>query len=324
MTPPAAGAPGPSLLPLLEDGALRMEVDPGLLPLLRRWLPLLPYHHLAAAPAAAVLRVLAGDPAGAARPPGAPVLRLGSVDAWVEGDRAWLAGTAGCSGALDLARREARLAAPAAHADPDAVAWDLYSMATLSAALLLGRMGRALAHTAAVVAPGGGAWLLAGDAFAGKTTTCANLAESGWGYVSDDHLVLYRGADGEVRVEGWPRRFHVDEGWEAGAPVRRRGELDPHARWPGRWRRTAPLAGLLFPRVDAELPTALAPLPAADALAALMRQSPWLLADFASAGEVLGLLRAACERPAFTLRLGLDSYRDTARLRRVLRPATGG
>lgn len=324
MTPAAAGTPGPSSFPLLQDGALRMEVDPDLLPLVTRWLPLLPYDDPTVPPTAAVMRVLSGGSVGTASPPGAPVLRLGSVDVWVEEDRASLAGTAGCRGEIDLARGDARLVAPALVGDRDAVGWDLYSMATLSAALLLGRLGRALAHTAAVAAPGGGAWLLAGDAFAGKTTTCVNLVEAGWGFVSDDHLVLHGGEGGEVRVEGWPRRFHLDEGWEGGTPLRRRGEVHPHERWPERWQRTAPVAGLLFPRVEAELPTELEPIPAAEALAALMRQSPWLLADFACAGEVLGLLRATCELPAYSLRLGLDTYRDTHRLREVLRPVTGG
>ncbi|HEU4455937.1 MAG TPA: hypothetical protein VFR81_22920, partial [Longimicrobium sp.] len=198
---------------------------------------------------------------------------------------------------------------------------DLYSMVTLSCALLLGRLGRALVHAAAVVAPGGGCLLLAGDTHAGKSTTAVNLIGAGWPFVSDDHVVLSRGADGRLRVEGWPRRFHLDEGWEQGAPLHRRGELDPHERWPGAWRRAAPLAGLLFPRVEAAFPTALAPLPGSQALAGLLRQSPWLLADRAAAGGVLALLTAACESPAFSLRLGLDSYRDAGRLVEVLRPA---
>jgi hypothetical protein len=42
------------------------------------------------------------------------------------------------------------------------------------------------------------------------------------------------------------------------------------------------------------------------------------------APEILALLRAACERPAYALRLGLDTYRDTGRLLRVLEPLAGG
>jgi hypothetical protein len=324
--PPASAAPAADVLPLLADGALRLEAAPELLPLVRRWLPLLPYADTASAYDGAVIRVVADDPARLAAPSAAPVLRLGAADVWVDDDAgtARLRCTGGSAGEADLARGSATLVpAPGDRAADGVVAWDLFSMCTLASALLLGRMHRSLVHAAGIVAPDGGAWLLAGDARAGKSTTSVNLISAGWRFVSDDNVVLFRGADGAVWVEGWPRRFHLDEGWEAGTPLHRRGEVDPHERWPGQWLRTAPLAGMLFPRVAAELPTELAPFPAPDALAALMRQSPWLLADRACAAEVLAFLRSACERPAFSLRLGLDSYRDTDRLLNALAPLWG-
>jgi hypothetical protein len=293
---------------LLADGALRVEGPPDALELLARWLPLVPYGRRAAAPHGAAMRLLRGP---APPPPAAaPTLRLGSVDAWVEGSTMWLHGaTAGCSGRAELGAGTADLCVPDG-ADRDAAGWELFALATLASALLLGRMGRTLAHAAAVVEPGGAAWLLVGDSHAGKSTTVANLLEAGWRFVSDDNVVLSRAAEGGVTVEGWPRPFHLDEGWEAGAPAGRRGTTDPHARWPGRWLEAAPLAGLLFPRVEASLPTAPSPLPAAEALAGLLRQSPWLLADRASAAAVLALLGDTAAHPAFALRLGLDSYTD--------------
>jgi hypothetical protein len=320
VSPPVSA---PTIFPLLADGGLRVEAEPALVPLLARWLPLLPYSTPAAPGDGAVIRLVAGDPSSLAPPEGAPALRLGSADAWVDAaaGRAVLRCTAGSAGWADLRRGVAELIpTPFDDGSRETVAWDVYSMCTLACALLLGRMHRALAHAAAVVAPDGGAWLLAGDTHAGKSTTSVNLIEAGWRFVSDDHVVLFRDGDGRISAEGWPRRFHLDEGWADGSPLHRRGEVDPHQRWPGRWQRTAPLAGLLFPRVEANLPTALSPLPASEALAGLMRQSPWLLADRACAGEVLGLLRAACERPAYALRLGLDTYRDTDRLLEVLHP----
>jgi hypothetical protein len=201
------------------------------------------------------------------------------------------------------------------------VAYEVYSMATLAAALVAGRMGRALVHAAAVVAPDGGTWLLVGDTHSGKTTTTVNLLNAGWRYVSDDHVVLGRAANGRVMVEGWPRRFHLDEGWAAGTPGQLRAEVDPRDRWPGSWLRSAPLAGILAPRVAAAEPTRLAPLPAADALAALIRQSPWLLADRAAAPAVLALLQSAAGLPAFALRAGLDAYRDASPVIAQLRAA---
>ncbi|HET6232977.1 MAG TPA: hypothetical protein VFE05_23065, partial [Longimicrobiaceae bacterium] len=60
---------------------------------------------------------------------------------------------------------------------------------------------------------------------------------------------------------------------------------------------------------------------AADALAALIRQSPWLLADRAAAPAVLALLQSAAGHPAFALRVGLDAYRDASAVIAQLRAA---
>jgi hypothetical protein len=321
-------------LPLLADGALRLDAHAAAVPLLARWLPRVPRASGDDDDARAVLRVAPavsavpadgeGDARPSARGRGRRTLRLGNVAVWVAGDGAHLEGRAApVRGGVDLAAGRAALGWDEG-ADPHAAADALYSMATVSSALLLGRLGRALVHAAAVVAPDGRAWLLAGDTHAGKTTTCVNLLAAGWRYVSDDHVVLSaEGATGGVIVEGWPRAFHLDEGWEDGAPTGRRGELDAAARWPGRWLRTAPLGGCLFPRVQAGEATALLPAAPADALAALVRQSPWLLADRAAAPAVMSLLQRAAAAPAYGLRLGLDTYRDRALLVRRLAPAVG-
>jgi hypothetical protein len=298
--------------PLLHDGRLRVEVHPRLLAAIDRWLPLVPADTPVHS-AGAVIRILPTDAPPPAPPAGEPALSMGGMDGWMDEARARLAGASGVHGTVWLDDGAAELRAPL-DGDGSAVAIDLYSACNLCNALLLGRMGRALAHAAAVAPPGGGAWLLVGDSRAGKTTTCANLVSAGWSYLSDDHVVLHRDAEGRVAVEGLPRYFHLDEGWETGGIVQRRGNTDPHQRWPGAWRRTAPLAGLLFPRVDADAPTRLAPLPAADALAGLLRQSPWLLADRVAAPAVLALLREAALFPTHRLHLGRDTYADPALL----------
>ncbi|HEU4883517.1 MAG TPA: hypothetical protein VFT45_14760, partial [Longimicrobium sp.] len=246
-------------------------------------------------------------------PAGERTIELGTVQAWVEGDRALMLGPAGVHAAVDLRAGVAELRAPG-DAEPGAVAWPLYYAASLACALLLGRMGRALVHAAAVVPPGGGAWLLVGDTHVGKSTTTVNLLRAGWSYLSDDHVVLHRDTHGRLAVEGLPRPFHLDEGYEDGVVHRVRGTTDAMDRFPGAWRRTAPLAGLLFPGIQADEPTALGPAGAGDALAALLRQSPWLLADRGCAPRVLALLRETALLPSHTLRLGLDTYADPALL----------
>src|SRR5213078_512204 len=51
-----------------------------------------------------------------------------------------------------------------------------------------------------------------------------------------------------------------------------------------------------------------------NALARLVRQTPWLLACRRTAPAVLALLTRAVADGAFSLRLGRDTYRDAARL----------
>jgi hypothetical protein len=278
---------------------------------------------------------VAPDGADGVRRPAEEVRRtfvLDTIETWVDdGARtATMASVAtGAAGIIDLEARRATIGpgeppgAPRADADAARLAWDVYSMLTASAALLLGRLHRALVHAGAVVTPGGRGWLLVGDAFAGKSTTCANLIIAGWDYVSDDQGVLSRddssGTAGRLRIEGWPRTMHMDEAWERGeAPLRRRRDFDPSALGPGRWRADAPVAGMLFPRVEANAPTTLLPLPQGAALAQLLRQTPWLMADRVAAPEILAILRAAAALPAYELRLGLDTYKDGALLAKRL------
>jgi hypothetical protein len=102
----------------------------------------------------------------------------------------------------------------------------------------------------------------------------------------------------------------LDEGFTEGRSRGRRAFADGAAFGPGRLRRAAPLGGVLLPRVRAAEPTALRPAHPADALAELIRQSPWLLADAHAAPRVLALLSRMSKTPVFQLALGSDVYAD--------------
>ena len=308
---------------LLADGQLTLAVEAGLGAAVERWLP---RHRqgivVSEDSQAAVIRVTRGTPAEAAIAVGdSPTLRLGTASAWVSpavGEVA-LRGASQATSSVDLRRSRAVCGIPT---DVDIVraGVDVYSMLTISAALLLGRMRRALVHAGATVAPDGRAWLLVGDSHAGKSTTVVNLITAGWHYLSDDQVVLSAAEQGTVMVEGWPRPFHLDEGWTHGTPSGARGTVDPARLGPGEWRPTAPLGGLLFPRVRAHAPTSLTPIARSDALGRLVRQSPWLLADRGAAAAVLALLQSAVSGGCYAASLGLDSYRDAERLTEALRP----
>lgn len=337
---------------LLEDGTLRIVADAATETQVGYWLPRLPADGVDPAdspdpadpadpvgrarlaespdpdPACAAIEVRLSDVA-VERPESPPALALGPVEGWIHGtDGVTLRARDGSvGGAIDFVALEATLSVTPDAARPVATAHDprnaaVHCALTLASALLLNRMGRALLHAAAVVGPGGRAWLLVGDAFAGKTTTTVNLIQAGWDWVSDDSVVLRRAEDGSVVVEGWPRVFHLDRGYHAGESTGTRDAVDPASFGPGRWRRSARVAGVVFPRVEADHPTVATPVPAADAFARVVRQSPWLLADRTVARDVAGLLTAAVAGPRVHLRLGRDCYRDTARLLDAL--AAGG
>jgi hypothetical protein len=259
-------------------------------------------------PAAADIAVAVG--AGTVAPDGRPTLRLLDVGAWVEGDGVVIHHPSGAGGRVDLEARRAMLSLTGRA--PDAVEPAL----TLAAALLLGRAGRALVHAAAVVAPSGGAWLLVGDSHAGKSTTVATLSLAGWRYLSDDQVVVAE-RDGMLRVEGWRRAFNLDAEWEMGAVSgRRAGGVAVDGAVPGEW----PVAGTLLLRVEAERPTGLHPATAAEGFQALVRQSPWLLADRAIVRDAARRLERLAQLPVRHLALGRDSYRRPDQLRAVLAP----
>jgi len=308
---------------LTSDGALRLVLDRPLVPLAERWVPEEPGGATSRPATGARIDVRCSARA-APRPRSAATLSVGTVCAWVDERHGVVqlhAALASSSGAVSLASRVARLCADPASGDE--AASDLYSMLTISAALLVAGLGRALLHAAAVVAPDGTAWLLVGDARSGKSTTCANLARAGWGYLSDDQTVLAATEQGVV-VEGWLRSFHLDEGWQRGEVSGRRRTIHPAALGIGGQRRVAPLAGILLPVVAPERPTSLAPISAGQALAELVRQSPWLLAHRAVAAAGITVLSRAAQTPAFALTLGLDTYGDPARLRALVTTAGSG
>lgn len=310
-----------SEIALLADGSLRLAIEPGVRALVEDWLPDLP--NAGGGDAQATIAVSAEPAATGPLPAGEPTLRLGEASAWVRAaeERTDLVGGVGGSrGAVLLDERRAEL--HAGSGDGAVVAAELYGMLTIAAALLLGRLGQALVHAGAVVAPTGAAWLLAGDARSGKSSTVANLIEAGWSYLSDDQVVLTPTGKGggALQIEGWPRAFHLDVGWERAEATPQRRAIDPSTLGPGRRERTAPLGGLIFPNVDVERPTRLSRIAQSDALARLVRQTPWLLADPAVAQAGLELLASTAQLPAFRLELGRDTYRDSRALLACLTP----
>jgi hypothetical protein len=293
---------------LLHDDALVVRVEHALGVVAAPWLPLHAMPPRDATVRIATIDIVTAAPSEEHGAAGAhePLLHFDGVRAFARDDLAELHGASRVRGEVALGARHATIRV-VAHDEPHA-AGDVYSMLTLASAFLLGRSGAALVHAGGVVDPEGRAWLLVGDTHAGKTTTCVSLVAAGWRYLADDQVVLRFGDTGDVEVEGWPRRAHLDEGWSDGVVTRTRGVVDLRARWGERWLARAPLGGVLLPTVRAEEATRAETVDGATAFTALVRQSPWLLADRGAAAAGMALLRAAASRTTRALTLGRDSY----------------
>jgi hypothetical protein len=197
---------------------------------------------------------------------------------------------------------------------------DVAAAMNLAAAALLAGQGRYLVHAAAVRSASG-VVLLAGDAFAGKTTTALNLARAGWPLLSDDHVVLSR-ANGAWRAEGWPRASHVDSGWPEAAPTGRRVALDPATLAPFDGEGAARVHAVLLPSVaPGAQTTSAAPAQPSAVLAMLLRQSAWSLIDREAAGGALECVTDLAARPSADLRLAPDTFGDPQRLRSIVEHA---
>lgn len=294
---------------LTADGRFTIE---GSGPAFEEWLP----RSARIAPCGDASLSLSTAPIGVAPPGVAPTLSLLDVGAWIDGDHAVLHHPTGDrDGTLDLGAKTGALGARTGAA--------LEPLLTLAGALLLGRLSRALVHSAAVVDPDGRAWLILGDTHSGKSTTTATLARAGWGWLADDQVILARAPTG-LEVEGWPRSFNLDAGYVAGEITGRRvaAPLEAALDTPRAGRH--PVAGLFLTHVDADRPTTAEPASAAEAFIALVRQSPWLLADPAAAGTIHQLLSDAASGKVNALSLGRDSYRRPEVLLRALGPMIEG
>lgn len=277
-------------------------------------------------------------------PDAKPTLRLGAVRAWASERGLTLHAAGGLSGRiapaepnerdepdegagraeLTVAATDDGVVATAAAALPDAL--------TIAAACLLAAYGHALMHAGAVLGAavggdagaghGGHAWLVAGDARAGKSSTIAALVEAGHDWLSDDQVVLSPGPDhGPPVVHGWPRTVHLDSGWEEGRPTGERVDRSAEQLGPGRLVGRAPVRGVLLPEVHPEGGTRLEEAHPAAALTALLRQSPWLMAMPRSATPVLGVLEHVARLPCHRLVLGRDAFANGPLLSSLLRDA---
>ena len=179
-------------------------------------------------------------------------------------------------------------------------------LARVGAIVRLRQRGRYLLHAAGVVDPEGCAWLLCGDSGSGKSTLAYALARTGWSVLGDDGVVVERNGDA-LLAHSWREPLRVSQRLAGDFPEIDDAPLQPapddaRRRVPMRMRgaRSAPVAALvLIERASAFALGTVAPLAA---LAALVRQSPWVILGDRYARPHLELLRHAATQRVFSLR----------------------
>ncbi|HXI24947.1 MAG TPA: hypothetical protein VNG71_13875 [Pyrinomonadaceae bacterium] len=189
-------------------------------------------------------------------------------------------------------------------------------------------------HAGCIVEPTSGKGVvLIGPSGSGKSTLTAQLAAAGWGYLSDDSLLL-RTQRELPEVHALRRIFAVTEqAIDAGGllelenglgapmaldPAKRR--FDPFEAFPNQFVESCAPSVVVFPSVGNVTESAAERLTQAEAMSELIGLCPWASYDRVAAHGYLGALSAlarACA--AYRLHLGLDVFGDTVRASGLLR-----
>jgi hypothetical protein len=156
-------------------------------------------------------------------------------------------------------------------------------------------------HAAGVVSPSGQGMLVIGPSGSGKSTLAAQLAASGWQYLSDDSVLLYSG-EGFVHAHALRRVFALtDEIFSAAGladsieatvvpfdPLKKR--FEPAEVFPGRFTLSCKPMKVLFSRVENDAASRIVLLNRAETMARLIRMCPWACYDKVTAEAHLVVL----------------------------------
>lgn len=186
-------------------------------------------------------------------------------------------------------------------------------------------------HSGGVCEPAAGRGaLIVGASGSGKSTLTLQLAAAGWGYLSDDVMLLgERG--GRVEASGLRRDFAVTERTLAASGLASFGagaraafdpdklRLAPEDIFTANHVESCAPAALFFPALTGEAETRVAELSQAAAMARLIRMCPWASYDACAAERHLGVLaRLARQCRSYEVFAGTDLLADASLAARLL------
>jgi hypothetical protein len=223
-------------------------------------------------------------------------------------------------------------------------AWTGYSASSRTAAARSRLVSNAVAaavrrcglyglHGACVIEPASRKGVLfAGPSGSAKSTLAAQLANNGWGYLSDDSLLLYQ--ENEIsRVHALRRAFSVtrETVWAGGvgrftSVLNRRALLDPSKQMfdpgdvvPDAFAESTAPSVIVFPNVSDRSRTQAQPLSRQAAMSSLIRLCPWASFDrIAAPGYLQALSHLVRSCAAYRLDVGADLFGDAAATARFI------
>jgi hypothetical protein len=237
----------------------------------------------------------------------------------------------GCLILLDArAPREARVWVEKGLNETSAAAANVVSFAVSA---VLRRCGVYEIHSGAFREPScGRSGLIIGPSGSGKSTLTLQLAAQGWGYLSDDALLLNDTSDG-VKARGVRRDFAITAETLAASGVSgaqlqctvpdtydsSKQRLSPRELFPAGFVESCVPTSLIFSELTNDRETRIERLSRSQSMARLIRMCPWASYDKISAEDHLGLLaRLARQASGFALYAGRDLLLDTGRASRLI------
>jgi hypothetical protein len=185
-------------------------------------------------------------------------------------------------------------------------------------------------HGAGLVSPTNAGVVISGPCGSGKSTLSIGLIRAGWGYLSDDALLL-REVEDAVEILALRKAFYVDEDnasryadLSPGAVVPdnasgQRRQLALHESLPDQYHSQTTASALVFPRIVSDPTSTLKPLSGAATLAKLLGESGGQLFDRHTMSQHLQILKRLIEQTrAFELQSGQDLHRDPSKLAALL------
>jgi hypothetical protein len=198
---------------------------------------------------------------------------------------------------------------------------ELARVTSFAVCAALRRFGVFELHAAGVVAPDtNGGVLIVGPSGSGKSTLTLELAKAGWGYLSDDELLLSTAGE-EVEARGFRSFFAVAPTAGAVGPGALKTCFEPAGVFASPAVPRIVPRFLLFASVSGERETQMRKLDQTETMTRLIRACPWATYDAAIADRNLKLLsQLARQATGFELLAGTDLLEPGA-ASRIIRAA---